>query len=297
MLTSYMIVPLVNMAALLDNSTSFYDYVFEEISDPRVKDWLLMKNPSGILTIVAAYLYFVFIFGPKYMKNREPFKLTYILVPYNFLQMLLSAYIMFEHLDSSWLRHYSWKCQPVDYSWTPHAMRVARGVHLYHLAKVSELLDTVFFVFRKKNEQITFLHVYHHTMMSLVTWGITKYIAGGQITLIAVFNSFVHIIMYFYYMVAACGPQYQKYLWWKKYITTIQLLQFVFTFFHSLQVLFYDCGYPKSALFITIPNSLLFYFLFSDFYFKKYNKSTSSKQKLLASESESRIKANGFKKH
>lgn len=30
--------------------------------------------------------------------------------------------------------------------------------------------------------------------------------------------------MYTYYMIAAMGPKYQKYLWWKKYITTIQLV-------------------------------------------------------------------------
>lgn len=37
-------------------------------------------------------------------------------------------------------------------------------------------------------------------------------------------NSFVHIVMYFYYMVAAMGPQYQKFIWWKKYLTTFQMV-------------------------------------------------------------------------
>jgi hypothetical protein len=37
-------------------------------------------------------------------------------------------------------------------------------------------------------------------------------------------NSVVHVIMYFYYMVAAMGPNYQKYIWWKKYMTWIQLV-------------------------------------------------------------------------
>jgi len=30
--------------------------------------------------------------------------------------------------------------------------------------------------------------------------------------------------MYFYYMVAAMGPEYQKYIWWKKYLTTFQMV-------------------------------------------------------------------------
>lgn len=97
-------------------------------------------------------------------------------------------------------------------------------MYIYFLAKISELLDTVFFVLRKKDSQITFLHLYHHTVMPMISWGATKYYPGGHGTFIGVINSFVHIIMYFYYMMAAMGPQYQKYLWWKKYITTLQLV-------------------------------------------------------------------------
>ena len=37
-------------------------------------------------------------------------------------------------------------------------------------------------------------------------------------------NCSVHVIMYFYYMVAAMGPKYQKYIWWKKYMTWIQMV-------------------------------------------------------------------------
>lgn len=40
----------------------------------------------------------------------------------------------------------------------------------------------------------------------------------------AMVNSTVHIIMYFYYGLAAAGPRFQKFLWWKKYMTAIQLV-------------------------------------------------------------------------
>jgi hypothetical protein len=49
--------------------------------------------------------------------------------------------------------------------------------------------------------------------------------AGEQGVMIGCLNSLVHVIMYFYYMVAAMGPKYQKYLWWKKYMTWIQLVR------------------------------------------------------------------------
>lgn len=65
--------------------------------------------------------------------------------------------------------------------------------------------------------------------MPLISWGCTKYYPGGHGTFIGLINSFVHIIMYTYYLLAACGPKYHKYLWWKKYITTLQLVRFYIT--------------------------------------------------------------------
>ena len=37
-------------------------------------------------------------------------------------------------------------------------------------------------------------------------------------------NSFIHLVMYTYYFLAALGPQYQKYLWWKRYMTKLQIV-------------------------------------------------------------------------
>lgn len=33
--------------------------------------------------------------------------------------------------------------------------------------------------------------------------------------------------MYTYYMLAAIGPHMQKYLWWKKYVTTLQMVRII----------------------------------------------------------------------
>lgn len=40
----------------------------------------------------------------------------------------------------------------------------------------------------------------------------------------AMVNCMVHVVMYFYYALSAAGPAFQKYLWWKKHITAIQLV-------------------------------------------------------------------------
>lgn len=44
-------------------------------------------------------------------------------------------------------------------------------------------------------------------------------------------NATVHVIMYFYYGLSAAGPRFQKYLWWKKYMTAIQLVSWPFFMF------------------------------------------------------------------
>ena len=74
--------------------------------------------------ILAAYLYFVLSWGPRQMEHRKPFELKKTLVIYNFFQVLLSVWLFWEGTVGAWLFHYSWKCQPVDFSTSPHAMRV-----------------------------------------------------------------------------------------------------------------------------------------------------------------------------
>nr|XP_018901260.1 PREDICTED: elongation of very long chain fatty acids protein 1 [Bemisia tabaci] len=257
----------------------FWNFVFFDLGDKRTNDWPLLGSPVPGLTILGLYLYFCLSLGRKWMANRPPFKLTKTLIAYNFIQVVVSVWIFFEALDAAWLRDYSWRCEPVDFSRTPKAMRIAWAVYMYFLAKISELLDTIFFVLRKKDNQVSFLHVYHHTTMPMIAWGAAKYFPGGHGTFIGLVNSFIHIIMYTYYMLAAFGPKMQPYLWWKKYITTLQLGQFLATFLHSCQLLIYDCGYPRFAMYFVLPNAAFFFWLFSDFYRKAYSNSKAGSRR------------------
>lgn len=60
--------------------------------------------------------------------------------------------------------------------------QIAGVVWLYFIVKIIDLLDTVFFVLRKKYNQISFLHVYHHAGMVMGGWGAVKYLPGGHVT-------------------------------------------------------------------------------------------------------------------
>uniref|UniRef100_A0A336MEX6 Elongation of very long chain fatty acids protein n=2 Tax=Culicoides sonorensis TaxID=179676 RepID=A0A336MEX6_CULSO len=214
------------------------------------------------------------------MAKREPFKMTKLLVAYNAIQVVISAIITWQALYHGYLTGtYSLTCEAIDRTRNPAAMRAARSFYWYMLAKFTELLDTVFFVLRKKNNQVSFLHLYHHTGMPIISWVLTKYFPGGHFAFAGMLNSMVHIVMYTYYMIAAMGPKYQKYLWWKKYITSMQMGQFALAFLHFSQLLFFDCGFPRWTILFAMPNAVFFYVLFNDFYQKAYKAKQELKDK------------------
>jgi len=51
-----------------------------------------------------------------------------------------------------------------------------------------------------------------------------RFILGEQLIFGGLINSFIHTIMYSYYFMSALGPHMQKYLWWKKYLTRMQIV-------------------------------------------------------------------------
>ncbi|XP_045534233.1 elongation of very long chain fatty acids protein 7-like [Papilio machaon] len=249
-----------------------YWMLAERVSDPRVQGWFLFDTPLPTLAVVIAYLAFVMVAGPLWMANKKPFRIQNVLVAYNAGQVLLSLYMFYEHLASGWWGDYSLACQPVDYSESDKARRMLHLCWVYYFSKLSEFADTIFFVLRKKKSQITWLHLYHHALTPFEAWLLVKFIAGGHGTFSNVVNNLVHVIMYSYYMMAAMGPQYHKYLWWKKHLTTLQLVQFFMVLFHSISALLYDCGYPKLIASGLILHSTIFIVLFTNFYMHAYKK-------------------------
>lgn len=267
-----------NVTSLLRLALNRYNRLVDTISDPRVSEWPLMESPVPTLVMVVVYLYGVVILGPRLMANRKPFQLRQILVYYNAFQVLFSLVMLWEHLMSGWLWDYSFTCQPVDYSTNPTAMRMANLCWWYYISKLTEFMDTIFFVLRKKDNQVSLLHLYHHTLTPIETWICVKFLAGGHGTFSNLINNIVHVIMYFYYMMSAMGPEYHKYLWWKKHLTSLQLLQFTLVFIHSAQALFIDCGYPKLIAAFLLLHSAIFFGLFYDFYQQAYKKTLKAQK-------------------
>ncbi|KAG7456678.1 hypothetical protein MATL_G00238460 [Megalops atlanticus] len=259
---------------VLGNIMRFYEYLLRR-TDARVKDYPLMQSPIQMTTILLGYVVFVLYVGPRYMANRKPFQLKPAMIFYNFSMVAFNAFIVHEFLMSGWATTYSWRCDLCDFSSSPEALRMIRAAWLFYFSKYIELMDTVFFVLRKKHSQITFLHIFHHSFMPWTWWwGITLTPAGGMGSFHAMVNAVVHVIMYFYYGLAAAGPKFQKFLWWKKYMTAIQLIQFVLVSVHISQYYFMEkCDY-QVPIFIHLIwiYGTFFFILFSNFWVQAYVK-------------------------
>ena len=151
-------------------------------------------------------------------------------------------------------------------------MRMTRACWLYFLGKFLEFSDTFFFLARKKFDHVSYLQVIHHSIMPIYGYVMVRWLPGGHETFGGTLNSLVHIFMYSYYFLAALGPSVRQFLWWKKYLTVFQMIQFVIVFVRSLIVIFgiVECGYPRYFSLISASITLLFFAMFMKFYKQSY---------------------------
>ncbi|KAG7488619.1 hypothetical protein MATL_G00036770 [Megalops atlanticus] len=250
---------------------SFVDYLFGE-RDTRVRGWLLLDSCLPTLSFTVLYLLFVYL-GPIYMKNRPAYSLKKVLLVYNFAVTMLSLYMLIELISASWAGGYRLQCQNLD-SAGDADIRVAKVLWWYYFSKLIEFLDTIFFVLRKKNNQISFLHVYHHASMFNIWWCVLNWIPCGQSFFGPTLNSFIHVLMYSYYGLSTI-PSMHKYLWWKKYLTQAQLVQFLLTITHTLSAVVSPCGFPIGCLLFQSSYMATLVILFVNFYIQTYRKRKS----------------------
>ncbi|GBM69375.1 Elongation of very long chain fatty acids protein 1, partial [Araneus ventricosus] len=131
----------------------------------------------------------------------------------------------------------------------------------------------VIFVLRKKDSQIIFLHVFHHTTVPVIAWLGVSYGPGGYNSFYPMVNSFVHVWMYLYYGLASLGPESQKYLGWKKYLTSLQLAQFAVVSLYFVHLCLFSqksCSISPLLVVLNVGPSVIYFGLFMHFYLNSY---------------------------
>ncbi|RWS23022.1 elongation of very long chain fatty acids protein-like isoform X2 [Leptotrombidium deliense] len=253
----------------------YYD-LWQSMGDPRVQAMPLMDGgPWATLSIIAFYVYFVKVLGPVFMEHRPPFDLRRPIFWYNIFMVVINA-LFFAY--ATYFTNFginTWICNNVDPTANDAEWQFKLRVGwLFFFSKFIDLLDTVFFVLRKKYNQVSALHVIHHSLVPINVWMGLKYVPSESAAFMPFINSFIHCIMYLYYALSTLGPAVRPYLWWKKYLTTLQIIQIALVAFHCLYIAYIPaCNLPKMVFLVAFPQSLLVLAMFCSFFTKSYTKS------------------------
>ncbi|XP_017756788.1 PREDICTED: elongation of very long chain fatty acids protein 7-like [Eufriesea mexicana] len=241
-------------------------------------DWLLVKTPIPIILLFFSYLYFVLRCGPKFMKDRKPYKLNTFIRFYNIFQMVSNALIVYHIVDMGFHKLYIFNCIEPTYEDGSLSPRSDQLEYYILIVKIIDFTETFLFVLRKKQRQISFLHLYHHISTIFIFWYSMKYFIAGSTLTFSLYNSSVHVIMYTYYFLASFGPSMQKLLNpIKPIITTIQMVQFIILASYILQAFILDCTISRPSAVLLLGNIAMNFILFYNFYRTNYKKQTKAK--------------------
>lgn len=104
--------------------------------------------------------------------------------------------------------------------------------HVFYLSKVYELGDTLLILLARR--PLTLLHVYHHAVVIAMCylWLATR---QSLMPIALVTNAGVHVVMYSYYLSCSVGLRWPSR--WKRAVTELQIVQFLFSFAASVVML------------------------------------------------------------
>lgn len=235
-------------------------------SYPRpTKDWP-MTSFTAALHISVGYLVLVLL-GRMVMTMLPPMdKATYpIRFIYNIIQVMLCSYMTIEAGLLAYRNGYSlYPCNAFNTKSPP----VGSLLWLFYISKILDFVDTTVIILGKKWSQLSFLHVYHHATIFLMYWVNVNVGYDGDIYLTIVLNGLIHTIMYTYYFVS----MHSRDIWWKKYLTMCQMIQFLCMNAQAILLIKDDCKtFPKRVTQVYLFYIITLFALFFRFFVASYS--------------------------
>lgn len=261
---------------------------FLEPMDPNLasRSDYIIRSPKPIIVLTIAYLLFVCKIGPAIMRHREPFEFKRLIRFYNLAMVFLAAFMVWTLHSCIGTFSSLFECDKMFTFEDDSAINVYRVANISLFVRVSEYFDTIFFTLRKKTNQVTFLHVFHHAFVPIYAYWTFRTAPLRFNSYIMYINSAVHVIMYFYYYLATFQQhsqgklQRQSFLmslvrWllkFKRYVTQLQILQFVSLALYSATTIVRPnkCQVPWTYILANLTMALGFLGLFSHFYIKSF---------------------------
>jgi len=226
-----------------------------------IKEIIIYTTKPYFMSIATmGYFSMIYILS-KYMKGKKAYSLKTPMLIYNNAQIMLNIYMIYGlSCVVSYPNFYG-----INIAYTAN---LRYFVYIHYLSKYFDYFDTFFIILRRKeNQQLSFLHVYHHSTIGLI-WGFLLHNEHGNGTASfgCLINSIIHLIMYSHYICTSLGYKNP----FKKYITRAQLLQFTLCLMHSLIVIALEDIVPKQYAIIEFAYQTSMLILFSQFYYKSY---------------------------
>ncbi|XP_018343467.1 PREDICTED: elongation of very long chain fatty acids protein 1-like [Trachymyrmex septentrionalis] len=254
------------------------NYISEtaNFTDRQKTKWLLVSAPMPVFFICIVYLYIVYIAGPQFMKNRQPYSLKTFMQCYNVVQIISNAWIAFNFMTYGRPFTAVWRfCESLDELCGNYSEKVLETMWWALMLKVYDLVETVVFVLRKKDRQISFLHIYHHVSTFIYVWLMLSYFSHSFNIVTMSLNCSVHVVMYSYYFLSTFGSNMQRTLLLvKKSITTLQMTHIAFIMVFSMQGFIPSCGAKMVKYYsaITSINCMINLLFFYNYFYHSYRK-------------------------
>lgn len=251
-------------ARVVDSYNSEVKLYNERVEDGTQPKSELMEWDNLVMLEVAYFAIILVLY--VVMKNRaSPFKLVNIMRVYNLVCACSAGVVVVVHLVY----------RPPGFMCTSRSLGNENGdwrawaMWFYYAQKFLEFFDTFFIILKQSWRQLSFLHVYHHASVAVVVRQFMLYDINGDSWVAAFLNSFIHVLMYSHYLLSTFGVQ----TWWRRYITQLQLLQFVIIFFQMTYTYYTgpDCGVPDFLKVLQVFYMFTMIGLFSNFYVKSYS--------------------------
>jgi elongation of very long chain fatty acids protein 4 len=229
-------------------------------------------SPQVLLLASVAYLAVIKSIH-IFMKDRPAFECKVAMRVYNVAQVMVCAYmthgLFWSIVEVAGFVNVAGVSVPnIFAARTPILQPHQKFIFVHYLSKYLDFFDTVFIVLRKKDAQLSFLHVYHHATIGGI-WGLLLYMGygGGSAMFGALLNSFVHVLMYTHFFVTSWGIKNP----FKKLLTATQITQFYLCILHAVLGLLIETVIPRLLCLLQFLYQISMVVLFSSFFVKTFN--------------------------
>lgn len=187
---------------------------------------------TEVITVIALYFLVVYALKDHVKRRGKAYELTNFAIGYNLALSAMSAHLMYELVNVAndlIQNHGLWSALCDERAQHTRGPKTFMLTIIFY-TKILELSDTVLLCLRGK--ATPFIHLYHHAITVFFAFLHLKEQTCVSWTM-PIMNLAVHIVLYMYFALYDLRVN----VWWKKYLTMMQVTQFYLTLVPSFAVL------------------------------------------------------------